>query len=280
MSNGEEDPLSQELEDEVQSRLSGFREESSQFETSDLVQGYTGQSYRSTSSGARPPIGSNDGLGSLDSRANPRFFEETRTFQETIDSAPRSSSHTNVEPEAKTDPQDVVSVAAEVLLALSPDEYAQVVAIAASHRAPANSNTNLETPTKRNVSFEQHPSSVIASTSSTVSPITTSTGVRSTGQAVAIQPYQGDGALVPGHSSGLPPRGEEKKEDNSRFPKDDPFGTRRPPTCLLCKQLGHFTAKCPNWCKKCQAVHRPEDCVRIPVMTSQLVTEIGIANMS
>ena len=109
MSN-EEEPLSQGLEDEVQSRLSRFRDESSQFETSDLVQGYTDQSYRSTSSGTRPPIGSNDGLGSLNSRANPRFFEETRTFQETIDSAPRSSSNTNVEPEAKTDQDDVVSV--------------------------------------------------------------------------------------------------------------------------------------------------------------------------
>ena len=41
MSTEEEDPLSQELEDEVQSRLAGFRDESNQFETSDLVQAFT-----------------------------------------------------------------------------------------------------------------------------------------------------------------------------------------------------------------------------------------------
>ena len=39
----EDSSLNQELEDEVQSRLAGFRDESTRFETNDLVQGYTGQ---------------------------------------------------------------------------------------------------------------------------------------------------------------------------------------------------------------------------------------------
>ena len=262
MSNGEEDPLSQELEDEVQSRLAGFRDESTHFETGDLVQGYTGQSFRSNSSGTRPPIDSSDGLGSLNTRANPRFFEETRTFQETIDGAP--SSNTNMETEANADQDDAVSAAADVLLALSPDERAQAYAIAASIKIPTTTDpTTLETPTKRNVSFEQHPTSVIASTNSTVSPITTSTGVRTTApssQALAVQPYQG--ALVSAISSGVPPRGEEKKIPNSRFKDASSRTNKPPPVCRICKSTDHFTAKCPNWCKKCKATHRPEDCPR------------------
>ena len=242
--------LDSNIDSMIASRLEEIKRTSKQkFETGSLVQGYTGKTISGSSSKGPPDESkTSDGLGSLNIRTKPGFFDETLTFKESIDSIPKDS----VASEAKTEPLDPVAKAEQFFLSLTPEQQARVFSSVAP--TATTSQSNLETPIK-GVSFAGPTSVNAKSSSSTVSPLTSATTHPSGSAAaagVAVVPY-GD-AVASSICSGTSPRGGE---DNSNFAAD-PNGTNPPPPiCALCKQTGHPTAECPNWCKKFQALHKP-----------------------
>ena len=242
MSNsGEEETKNPSIEDEISARLGNINIPP----TGELVHTYAGRTSSRLTSSRRSSTASNtDGLGSLNPTTRSAFFEESYTFEESIDPVPNSvqtpapapapaSNVASTVADDATEPDRLALLISNGIRAhpelkyLSFEELSKSIQIVFAEQI----SNPPETPASKS-----RPGDIVAPNQAAVSPLTAPDGnVRPKAPAPAA-------AAAPHHGG---------KIDFSA----QPFGPEKPPPCMHCQATDHITRMCPYYCPKCGVAH-------------------------